>query len=288
LPALFMKKPVSRSGRFAGSPAAEVAAFSESISFDHRLSEETGLGVVEVTRAWISARDIFGLIDLWEQVDALGGAVKPDVQMELFLELRTMAERAVLWLLRHRKAPLDIAVIVAEFQPGIAALARGLESQLRGRMREQAFALEAGRLAGGVSEALAQRSVLWPLLHTGFDVVDLAARTQQPIHTVTGAYWQVFEELDLWWLWEAIGRLPRSNRWQTQARSALRDDLLTALSDLAQDALGAGSVPNWLAANERLITLAGGLFTEIRRVDAHDLTTLSVALRQLRNLALLS
>ena len=30
------------------------------------------------------------------------------------------------------------------------------------------------------------------------------------------------------------------------------------------------------------------LFTEIRRVDAHDLTTLSVALRQLRNLALLS
>ena len=258
------------------------------ISFDHRLSEETGLGVVEVTRAWISARDIFGLVDLWEQVDALGGAVKLDVQLELFLELRTMAERAVLWLLRHRKAPLDIAAIVAEFQPGIATLARGLESQLRGRMREQAFALEAGRLAGGVSEALAQRSVLWPLLHTGFDVVDLAARTQQPIHTAASAYWQVFEELDLWWLWEAIGRLPRSNRWQTQARSALRDDLLTALADLADDALGAGSVPDWLAANERLITRAGGLFTEIRRVDAHDLTTLSVALRQLRNLALLS
>ena len=258
------------------------------ISFDHRLSEETGLGVVEITRAWISARDIFGLVDLWEQVDALGRSVKLDVQLELFLELRTMAERAVLWLLRHRKAPIDIRATVAEFQPGIGSLAHGLESQLRGRMREQAFALEAGRLAGGVPEALAQRSVLWPLLHTGFDVVDLAARTHQPIHTVAGAYWQVFEELDLMWLWEAIGRLPRSNRWQTQARSALRDDLLTALADLADDALGAGSVADWLATNERMITRAGGLFTEIRRVDAHDLTTLSVALRQLRNLALLS
>ena len=32
-----MKKPVSRSGRFAAGPAADVAAFSESISFDHRL-----------------------------------------------------------------------------------------------------------------------------------------------------------------------------------------------------------------------------------------------------------
>ncbi len=32
-----MKKPVSRSGRFASGPAADVAAFSESISFDKRL-----------------------------------------------------------------------------------------------------------------------------------------------------------------------------------------------------------------------------------------------------------
>src|ERR1700742_1117724 len=31
------KSPVSRSGRFASGPAADVAAFSESISFDWRL-----------------------------------------------------------------------------------------------------------------------------------------------------------------------------------------------------------------------------------------------------------
>jgi len=155
-------------------------------------------------------------------------------------------------------------------------------------MREQAFALEAGRLAANIPETLAQRSVLWPLLHTGFDVVDLAERTKQPLHSVAGVYWEVFEQLDLGWLWEAIGRLPRSNRWQTQARSALRDDLLAALADLAEDAIIAGSVTDWMDTSERMITRAGLLFTEIRRVDTHDLTTLSVALRQLRNLALLA
>jgi len=258
------------------------------ISFDHRLSEETGLGVVEVTRAWLAVRDIFGLVNLWEQVDALGSSVKLDTQLELFLELRTMAERAAVWLLRHRKAPLDIGAVVAEFRPGIATLALGLEGQLRGRMRDQAFALEAGRLAAGVPEALAQRSVLWPLLHTGFDVVDLAGRSQQSLTAVASAYWQVFEELDLWWLWEAIGRLPRSNRWQTQARSGLRDDLLAALADLAQDCVSAGSVADWMAANDRMISRAAAMFTDIRRVDTHDLTTVSVALRQLRNLALLA
>ncbi len=258
------------------------------ISFDHRLSEETGLGVVEITRGWVAVRDIFGLVDLWEQVDALGGTVKLDAQLELFLELRTMAERAVMWLLRHRKAPVDIAAAVAEFQPGISALSLGLEGQMRGRMREQAFTLEAGRLAANIPESLAQRSVLWPLLHTGFDVVDLAERTKQPLHTVAGVYWEVFEQLDLGWLWEAIGGLPRSNRWQTQARAALRDDLLAALADLAEDAIVAGSVTDWMDVSERMITRAHTLFTDIRRVDTHDLTTLSVALRQLRNLALLA
>ena len=258
------------------------------ISFDHRLSEETGLGVVEITRAWVAVRDIFGIVDLWEQVDALGGAVKLDAQLDLFLELRTMAERAVMWLLRHRKAPIDIAAAVAEFQPGIATLSLGLEAQLRGPMREQVFAMEAGRLAAKIPEALAQRSVLWPLIHTGFDVVDLAQRTKQPLRSVAGVYWEVFEQLDLGWLWEAIGRLPRSNRWQTQARAALRDDLLAALADLAEDAITAGSVADWLANSDRMIARARALFTEIRRVDSHDLTTLSVALRQLRNLALLA
>jgi glutamate dehydrogenase len=257
------------------------------ISFDHRLSEETGLGVVEITRAWIAIRDIFNVAEFWDRIDALTGQVKLDLQLDLFLELRTMTERGVLWLLRSRKAPLDIAGLVTEFRSGIDTLAVSLEGQLQGRIREQAFALEAGRLAGGVPEDLAQRSVLWPLLHTGFDVVCLAARSGQALPSVAASYWQLFEELDLWWLWEAIGRLPRSNRWQTQARAALRDDLLSALADLTSDILGAGSVANWRALNERLISRAIMLFTEIRRVDAHDLTTLSVALRQLRNLALL-
>ncbi len=38
------KAPVSRGGRFAGGPAADVAAFTESVSFDWRLWEHDLLG----------------------------------------------------------------------------------------------------------------------------------------------------------------------------------------------------------------------------------------------------
>ncbi|MGZ7023642.1 MAG: hypothetical protein ACXVJ3_20580, partial [Ilumatobacteraceae bacterium] len=45
---------------------------------------------------------------------------------------------------------------------------------------------------------------------------------------------------------------------------------------------------DWAAANERVVARAIAMFTEIRRADAYDLTTISVALRQLRNLALIT
>ncbi|MEY2401215.1 MAG: glutamate dehydrogenase, partial [Ilumatobacteraceae bacterium] len=211
------------------------------ISFDNRMTEDTGAGVVDVMRAWVAARDIFNFQALWDQIEALPNAVKLDTQLEMFLEARRMVERGALWLLRHRRPPLDIGAVVAEFRPGIGELTTTFETHLRGKMRDQLFANEAARLAANVPETVAQRSVVWPLMHTGFDVIDLAHRQNRTVRETAAAYWQVFDALDLGWLWDAVGMLPRNDRWQTQARSALRDDLLAALADLADEALSIGS-----------------------------------------------
>jgi glutamate dehydrogenase len=258
------------------------------ISFDNRMTEDTGAGVVDVMRGWIAARDIFNFPPLWEEIEALSSSVKLDTQLEMFLEARRMVERGALWLLRHRRPPLDIATVVAEFRPGIRELSTTLDGYLRGRIRDQMFANEAARLAAGVPEMLAQQSVLWPLMHTAFDIIVLASRQHLSVRATASAYWEMFDTLDLGWLWDAVGALPRNDRWQTQARSALRDDLMGALADLADDALFVGSARDWAAANERVVVRAMAMFNEIRRADAYDLTTLSVALRQLRNLALIT
>jgi glutamate dehydrogenase len=258
------------------------------ISFDNRMTEDTGAGVVDVMRAWVAARDIFSFPAMWEQIEALPTHVRLDTQLELFLDARRMVERGALWLLRHRRPPLEIASVVAEFQPGIRELLSSLETHLRGRMRDQVFANEAARLAAGVPELVAQRSVAWPLMHTAFDIIDLAGRQNLTVRETAAAYWDVFDILDLGWLWDAVGMLPRNDRWQTQARSALRDDLMGALADLADDALYVGGAREWASANERVVSRAMAMFTDIRRADAYDLTTLSVALRQLRNLVLIT
>jgi glutamate dehydrogenase len=257
------------------------------ISFDHRVAEDTGASVVDVTRAWTAARGIFDFGALWSEIDALPSEIVPDVQLELFLDARRMVERGVLWLLRHRRPPIDIAAAVTKFRPGIQRLATGLGTVLVGRMQETVHSGEASRLAAGVPEGLAERAGVWPLLHTGFDMVEVADAHGGDVVDMARVQWEVFDRIDLTWLWDGIGRLPRSDRWQTQARSALRDDLLTALAELTATIVETtdGDVPRWLQLNERAVARATSMFTEIRRAESYDLTTLSVALRQLRNLA---
>jgi hypothetical protein len=62
---------------------------------------------------------------------------------------------------------------------------------------------------------------------------------------------------------------------------------MTVLADLTRNVMRAAGVPiAWIAANERAVGRALAMHTEIRRAESFDLTTLSVALRQLRNLTI--
>ena len=257
------------------------------ISFDHRMTEQTGASVTDIARAWVVTREVTQLPLLWEEIESLESDVKLDVQLELLLEARQMAERCVLWLLRHRRPPIDLTATTQELSDAMRALSSRYDEFLRGQLAATTHSTWASRLAAGVPDGLAERSSVWPLLHTAFDVIDIASRHHCEQRTVAAVYWRLFEALDVLWLWDGIGGLPRSTRWETQARSALRDDLLIGLADLTTDVLrDGGDVDAWLVQNERSVARVTTMFNDVRRSDTFDITTLTVGLRQLRNLAL--
>ncbi len=259
------------------------------ISFDHRMTEDTGASVVDVARAWLAAREILDFPRWWDEIVDLEH-LSLDDHFELLLDCRRAAERCALWFLRNRRPPIDIGAETKRFREPVLAIAEELLDCLRGPIRGAAEQLSSERVEQGVPADLADRSAVWRLLHTTFDVVELADRLHVEPIVVLRAYWAVFDRLELLWLWDAIAALPRSDRWQTQSRSALRDDLLEALSELAGNVVTSSecSVDAWVAANERSVERATSILTEIRRADSFDLTNLTVALRQLRNLSLTS
>ena len=148
------------------------------ISFDHRITEDTGVGVVDVDpRVGRGPRHL-----------RHGGAVGPDRSARRRRAARRAA-RAVprgaqddrAWRVVDPAPPPPAGRHRRPWSPSSAAPMRALGVGTRRRavavaMRDTMFADEASRLAAGVPEQLAQRSALWPLLHTSFDVIELAQR----------------------------------------------------------------------------------------------------------------
>jgi len=257
------------------------------ISYDHRMTEDTGASASDVARAWLVTREVLGFAGWWDEIEAVDG-IDREERLEMFRDCRRTAERCSLWFLRHRRPPVDIDAEIERFQAPLRAFKAELFGCLTGPILREAQALGEQRRAAGVPDDLAERSVVWRLLHTTFDVIELADRVGVPPMEAAHAYWDVFDRFDLLWLWNGIGALPRFDRWQTQARSALRDESLIAIAGLASNVLEHGSVESWVASNERSVLRADALLTEIRRADSLDISNLSVALRQLQNLALTS
>lgn len=258
------------------------------ISFDHRMTEDSGASVSDVTRAFLASRNIFGFSGLWREIDQIPTSIDLDTQIDLFLDVRRMVERSTVWLLRHRHPPLDVGAAIDTFAAGLAFLGESLDSVVTGRVLTDIVALRELRVAAGVPPELAARSARWPWMHTGFDIVELAHSESCNVADAATAYWAVFDAFDIGWLWDGIGSLPRSDRWQQQARSAQRDDLMLVLANLSRHVMRSadGSPAAWMTANQRAVERVIAMLTEIRRADTFNLTTMSVALRQLRNLTM--
>jgi argininosuccinate lyase len=140
-----MKKPVSRSGRFARGPAAEVAAFSQSISFDHRLWRQDIIGSIahatmleKIGVLTKTERDaiVRGLEDIGQEIADGKFKWKPeweDVHMNIEAELtRRVPAGAKLHTARSRndQVALDVRMWLRDEMAELGEELRGLQRAL--------------------------------------------------------------------------------------------------------------------------------------------------------------
>ena len=120
----------------------------------------------------------------------------------------------------------------------------------------------------------------------------MADETGLRVDAVGAVHFRLGHRLGLHWLRDRVVTLPRDNRWRARARAALRDDLY-AIHRGAHDrraALrrpGAERRPARGRAGSRRIRRSGRALQtlgDIRSGQSYDLTTLPVAVREMRNL----
>ena len=261
------------------------------ISFLSRLADETGTGLPVLARAHIAARDIFAVGDTWSAIDDLDLRVPAATQYRMFLAARRLVERGARWLVR-RSEPLDLGPTVSRFSDPVAAVVARLPELVIGS-DAATIAAEAEHLRGeGVPSDLAAHVAAFPVAIGALVIADVAVSHGVDVDAVAGLFFTVADRLRLDWIRDRVAALPRADRWQTEARAALRDDIVdlhralteSVLATTRDDLEPSARVDAFVAAHADAVARYRAVLSEIEAGGAFDLATLGAARRELREL----
>ncbi|WP_030459592.1 NAD-glutamate dehydrogenase [Kitasatospora sp. NRRL B-11411] len=260
-------------------------------TFAFRLREETGATMEEIARTHAAARAVFGLEQIWDQVERLDNQVAARVQTKMRLHSRRLVERATRWMLNNRQ-PLDIADTIAFFHDRVNQVWDALPKPLTGEDLAWFESVHQELSAAGVPDELATRIAGLSSAFPTLDIVGVADRSDTEVMEVAELYYDLGDRLQISHLLDRVIDLPRTDRWSSMARAAIREDLFAAHSALTADVLAAGpagSSPEerytaWAALNGTLLSRARTTLDDIRGSDNYELSSLSVAMRVIRTL----
>ena len=259
-------------------------------TFVHRFIETTGAKPAEIVRAYLLTREVFGLVPLWQSVEALDNQVPDSTQAEMLIEAGRLIVRATSWFLRSSRLAAPMEPTMEHFRPGVEAIYGRLGELVDAPTAAHIGELAAGWERAGVPAAVARRVAALDTLFAALDIAEVSAASGRPADAVAGAYFGVTSKLGLAWLRDRIGALPGDGHWQALAKSAMRDDLAGLQRALAANALAAATdggdpVAAWEARHRGAMERAARILGELHGVPTPDLAMLSVGLRELRNLA---
>ncbi len=217
------------------------------------MEARTGRSAADIARAWLIVRAAFGLLPLWQGIDALDDRLASGTQAALLLAVQRAAEQACRWLLQLT-GTLAIGERSGALGPGVETLAGALDSVLPDAERD-AFVGRRTELAGqGAEPRLAARVAALETLAAALDALAMQDRGGD-LRDAARLYFVVGDRLGLLRLRRLATEMPSATSWQRMATAALADDFAAIQRDIARRVLSEGAgkpderLAEWL--NER-------------------------------------
>jgi glutamate dehydrogenase len=259
------------------------------ITFAFRGEDETGASAVQVARAYLIAREVFGLQQFVSEVESLDNQVPTAAQTQLYLEFRRLLDRSVRWFIQSRPSQVDIAAEVERYRDTVQSLQPDLPELLVGAERRRYERRAKELLKLGAPEDISHRAAVLLDTFSLLDVTEIAASTGRPASQVAPVYFSLSERYGVDAMLTRITALPREDRWDALARASLRIDLYAALESLTVAVLQMTDegdphhrIAQWEKANADALARARTTVEEVARLEGSGIAALSVALRSLR------
>ena len=253
-----------------------------------RFQEEHNYSAPEITQAYIAARKVFDTPEYRRDVETLDNKVPAEMQMKMTIEVGRLVARATLWFLQNHQ-PLNIAELVERYRQGVQRIISEALSVITPRHLEAIETSIKQYEEAGVDNALATRCSTMRTIYSGLDIVDVASGSNVDVLDTARLYFQIGDELELYWLREQLSSL-EGDYWQRLAGDGLYSDLFRYQRTITADTVGGASTVNdqllvtWKKDHETPIFRVNKIVSEIRDAGHLNLAMFTVALREIENL----
>jgi glutamate dehydrogenase len=264
------------------------------ISFPFRMMDETGADVASVVRNYRLACNLFSAEEVWNEIELLDGVISQEIQLDMKMELRKLIERTMFWLQRNRSKAFASEKVLEEFVPGIKKLSPSIIELLHESEREIVEEKSEQYREGGVPAKLAECVAVLTSQFVCLDIIAVKESSGRSLEEIAGVYFELGKQLRLGWLNGKVSKLPRSNFWQSLARSAIRDDFHAECRTLTSDVLSGGAssssveelVESWCKLNELAVERYQKLIQRIEAGSGIELEKMAVVLKELHAIVL--
>ncbi len=258
-------------------------------NFAFRAMDETGASPADVAASFTLTKEIYGMADIWAQIEKLGHKVSAETQHLMIYQTQRMVRRSTRWFLRHRSKHFTIQSGIEYFQKDIQVLQKNIHKVLE-KKEKQAILKESEKfIEQGVPKKLAEKISYLSSLFSALDIIEMAKETGKSITLVAEVYFKLGAKLELHWFLEQINSQPVDNHWQAFARAAFREDLdwqqkslTVAVLLLSKNASSAEeSISNWAANHAELLYRWEHMLADFRTSKRHEFAKFSVVLKEL-------
>jgi glutamate dehydrogenase len=263
------------------------------INFVTRMTESAGVDHDQIAKAYIAARDIFEIEELWDEIQAEDYKVDPVVQKEMMIVLIRLVRRTARWLLRNRRHSLSLDDEVPQFHRTMRTLFSRWDTILCGDALADWNERRSALLEAGVREYLAGYVAGAHHIYATMGVVEASNRTGETPVRVASVYYAVGERLGLHWFSREIHEYQAGTHWQALARETLQDDLNWQQVAITLGVIAEGAkrkhvdtlIDNWMERHEILVKRWMSLQAEMRAAPTREPAVFTVAIRELLDLA---
>lgn len=262
------------------------------ITFVYQMIDENNANTSEVVRAYMTARELFNLDELWAQIESLEHKVSFQLLNELILDIMRLGRRATRWLLLNKQSDYDLGEIVAQFSPHLTRLIKIFPSLLSEDEKEKYKEKAAYLISEGVPEKIATKIATTKLLYLLLNLIEAAITYDVDILEAGKIYFKLMERLELIWFREKINDYPVDNHWTVLARADYKGDLsylmralMISIIHFPSDSPLEKKAEEWYEKNIKYIARWKSVLGELRSSHSNEFAMLTVAMRSLLELA---